>query len=153
MFSCQFRSMGRVKWKSISSTSLCVSLWNLMARNICLIQKPTDAIGGKTGCCRSTAFSFCDFWQRMLARISMAFWIPYRNLWQGANDRSRTSCVQRTRPPYPRRTEILGPQFLASSEWKIADLAAVFAVETARGNQHQVRDCFSNWDLLADFEY
>src|SRR5689334_10614051 len=86
--------MARVKWKSICSMSLCVSYWNSMARSISPIQKLTDAIAGKTGCCSRTAISFCGFLQRISARISMAFWIPYCSLWQGANDRDPKLYVQ-----------------------------------------------------------
>src|SRR5881409_3697066 len=95
MFGCQLRSMARVKWKSISSTSLCVSLWNSMARSTSPIQKPTGAFAGRTDCCSRTAISFCDSLSRMSARISMEFWISYFSLLQDVNTRSPTLCAHR----------------------------------------------------------
>ena len=56
------------------------------------------------------------------------------------------------RLPLLRPNAIAIRKFVPSSKWKIANLSMVFAVETARRNQHQVSDRLSNRDLLADFE-
>ena len=46
----------------------------------------------------------------------------------------------------------MGDEIRDSSQRKVTNLVVIFAVETARRNQHQIRDRFADRNLLADLE-